>query len=334
MNKSFRVPNETAIIFVAPEYAVLSKNYAFKTMAQPIFTNSNSLNSFLKFRLPKPMYATVTGNKAHYVHIHDSGSMIADMRLEFSDANYNDKVGVYELPISNSSAYSKPINTQTTLSQFLRNNGKGIYFIFACRTDPCPRGIIRTVQMTGGGSTNVPVRNVPPEGQTRFTGLPSNIRRALPTINKRGNQGKRPGAENLPPAVRNAAKNLTTRKKENAAKEAKARAKKAATAKRLAFANLMKRKRAKAAKEAKAAKAKKAVTDKRLAPKRPVAKRTATKTKRYIAARRASRRKAVANVSNEISRLLKTPPTKARLNKLYIQLAKLKNIEGTSEVLQ
>lgn len=311
MRTSFRVPNKTAIIFVAPEYAVLSKNYAFKTMKQPIFTNSNSLNSFLKFRLPEPMYATLTGNKSHYVNIHDSGSLIADMRLTFRDVHNDDKVGVYELPISRSSVYYKPIKTEIKLSEFLKDKGEGIYFIFACRSETCPLGRVYTVNMTGGGRILAPIRPVPAEGQTRLTGLPGNLRGALPSIKSR-NQVRQPRA-NIPPAVRNAFANLMKRKKENAAKASKVK-----TARRLTI------------KPSSKTVTKRTVTKPRSTT---ATKRTVSKTKRYITARRTARRKAVDNVSKEISRLLKNPPTQARLNKIYIQLAKLTNIEGKNEVV-
>ena len=188
---NFILQQGSAVIFVPPQYALLSKKFALNTVNRfNLFKDNNKLKKFMKFEYPEDMYFTKTGNNTHFMQIFVGGQYVPDLDMLFTNSNkiVNNKVGVWKLPInSRNSNPMKPRNGIDKLSQIV-NSVPGVYFVFACRSQVCPSGISKILQMTGGGVTNAKVVNRPLVGANRFHF--NNIGTALNNINTSNNNKK------------------------------------------------------------------------------------------------------------------------------------------------
>jgi hypothetical protein len=188
---NFMLRQGSAVIFVPPQYALLSKKFALNTVNRfNLFKDNNKLKKFMKFEYPEDMYITKTGNNTHFMQIFVGGQYVPDLDMLFTNSNkiINNKVGVWKLPVnSRNSNPVKPRNGIDKLSQIV-NSVPGVYFVFACRSQVCPRGISKILQMTGGGVTNARVVNRPLVGANRFHF--NNIGTALNNINTSNNNKK------------------------------------------------------------------------------------------------------------------------------------------------
>ena len=195
---NFKMRRGSAVIFVPPQYAILSKQFALNTVSGfNLFKDNNKLKKFMKFEYPEDMYFTKTGNNTHFMEIFVGGQSVPDLNLTFANNNkkINNKVGVWKLPInSRTSMPIKPYNGIDKLSQIV-NSVPGVYFVFACRSQVCPRGIRKILQMTGGGLINTMAARRPLVGANRLHF--NNMRTALNNINTGTNNARNKNIKNM-----------------------------------------------------------------------------------------------------------------------------------------
>ena len=174
----FTVPPNSAIVYVPPKYSILGTRYAFNLLNKPIFKNEASLQRFLTFKNNENSYQVPINNKKYHMQMFVAGQKAPNLGLSFTNGNpdIQSKLGVYKLPFNSTRRRNLP--NKNRLSS-LMGSQPGVYFVFACRGEMCPRRIVKRHQLVGGGTYNAAATNRPPEGASVLNNL-SVLRNALP----------------------------------------------------------------------------------------------------------------------------------------------------------